>query len=168
MGEFPQVPRIVAIVAPHTSNWDFPVGVAVMFALDLRVHWFGKSSLFVWPFGVLLRALGGRPVQRAAPEGVVHEVSVAMREAPQMIVALAPEGTRKRVTHWRTGFYRIAEAAGAPILPVWLDWERREVGLAAPMTPSGNLTGDLRTLQALYHASMARRPEHFWVLENDT
>ena len=167
IGELPALPKFVIVVAPHTSNWDFPVGVAAMFALDLRVHWFGKHSLFRWPFGVALRALGGRPVQRDTPEGVVSEVVSLVRAVPQIIIALAPEGTRRRVTQWRTGFYRIAEGAGIPILPVWFDWSRREVGLGTPVWPAGDLECDVRALKALYHAGMARRPSNFWSGERE-
>ena len=162
VGDVPREPKFVIIVAPHTSNWDFIVGVLAMFALDLDIHWFGKHSLFRWPLGALLRRLGGRPVRRDTPEGVVAEVADAVRAAPDFILALAPEGTRRRVTQWRTGFYRIAERAGVPVVPVWLDWGRREVGIGKPMRPTGNLAADLRTLQALYRADMARRREGFW------
>ena len=132
-GELPPVPKFVAIVAPHTSNLDFFVGVAVMFALDADVHFFAKDTLFLGPFGAALRALGGRPVRRQAPEGVVAEVAAAVRESPQFILALAPEGTRSRVADWRTGFYRIAEAAEIPILAVWLDWD-------TPIRPTSSLS----------------------------
>ena len=160
-GELPPVPKFVAIVAPHTSNLDFFVGVAVMFALDADVHFFAKDTLFLGPFGAALRALGGRPVRRQAPEGVVAEVAAAVRESPQFILALAPEGTRSRVADWRTGFYRIAEAAEIPILPVWLDWGRREAGLGALVHPTGDLAGDLARLRALYRPEMARHPNGF-------
>ena len=96
-GDVPAEPKFVAIVAPHTSNWDFVIGVAAMFALDLRVRWLGKHTLFRWPLGWLLRALGGQPVRRDAPQGVVAEVADAIRAEPRFILALAPEGTRRRV-----------------------------------------------------------------------
>src|SRR5215475_11480886 len=85
-GRVPVEPRFVAIVAPHTSNWDFVVCVMAMFALDLRIHWLGKHSLFGWPIGTLLRALGGRPVRRDAAHGVVAEVADAIRAEPEFIL----------------------------------------------------------------------------------
>lgn len=161
-GGLPELPKYVIIVAPHTSNWDFPVGVAALFALDLEAHWFGKDSLFRAPMGSMLRLLGGRPVHRETPEGVVAEMAAMLRAEPQFILALAPEGTRKRVDQWRSGFYRIAEAAGVPIVPVWFDWSRREIGIGAPVQPSGDLACDLSALQALYRPEMARNPKGFW------
>jgi 1-acyl-sn-glycerol-3-phosphate acyltransferase len=161
-GTVPREPRFVVIVAPHTSNWDFIVGVFAMFALDLEIHWFGKDTLFRWPLGPVLRRLGGQPVRRDTPEGVVAEVSAAVRETPQFILALAPEGTRRRVDHWRTGFYRIAESAEVPIVPVWLDWSRREIGIGQPVHPTGDLVGQVSALRALYHPGMARHPDGFW------
>jgi len=161
-GELPELPKYIIIVAPHTSNWDFPVGVAALFALDLDAHWFGKDSLFREPMGTILRMFGGRPVRREMPEGVVAEMAAAVRAEPQFILALAPEGTRKRVDHWRTGFYRIAEATGVPIVPVWFDWSRREIGINPPIRVSGNLASDVAALQALYRPEMARNPKGFW------
>ena len=161
-GALPELPKYVIIVAPHTSNWDFPVGVAALFALDLEAHWFGKDSLFRAPMGTILRLLGGRPVHRETAEGVVAEMAAIVRAEPQFILALAPEGTRKRVDHWRSGFYRIAEAAGVPVVPVWFDWSRRDIGIGAPVRPSGHLASDLAALQALYRPEMARNPTGFW------
>ena len=162
VGEVPALPRFVAIVAPHTSNWDFFVGLATLYALDLEVRWLGKHTLFRGPLGGILRRLGGRPVRRSAPEGVVAEVSSAIRAEARFILALAPEGTRDRVAEWRTGFYHIAMAAGVPILPVWFDWSRREIGLGEPLRPTGDLAADLARLQAYYRPEMARYPERFW------
>jgi 1-acyl-sn-glycerol-3-phosphate acyltransferase len=162
VGEVPDIPKFVAIVAPHSSNWDFPVGVAVMFALDLRVHWFGKDSLFRGPAGAVLRALGGRPVKRDTAEGVVRQVAATLRSEPQFILALAPEGTRKRVARWRTGFYHIAQEARVPVVPVILDWSRREVGIGTPRWTTGDLVGEVNELQRGYRREMARYPSSFW------
>lgn len=162
-GRIPEVPRFVAVVAPHTSNWDFVIGVLVMFALDLRILWLGKDTLFSTPLGPLLRRIGGRPVKRDTPEGVVADVAQTLRAEPRFVFALAPEGTRKRVPQWRTGFYRVAEATGAPILPVWMDYSRREVGLGELVTPTGDLEADIARLQRLYRAEMGRFPEKYGI-----
>jgi 1-acyl-sn-glycerol-3-phosphate acyltransferase len=160
-GDVPDRPKFVAIVAPHTSNWDFPLGVLVMFALDLQVHWFGKDSLFRSPLGPLFRRLGGRPVHREVPEGVVDEMVAIIRREPAFILALAPEGTRKRVTRWRTGFYHIAERTDMPIVPVSFDWSRRIVTISPPMRPTGDLAADLAVLQQHYRREMARNPANY-------
>lgn len=161
VGDVPRLPKFVLVVAPHTSNWDFFVGVAAMFALDLEANWLGKASLFIEPAGTVLRWLGGRPVRRESPEGVVADVAALVRASPQFILALAPEGTRKRVDQWRTGFYRIAEATGMPIVPVWFDWSRREIGLGTLLAPTGDMNADLATLQRNYRAEMGRHPQNF-------
>lgn len=161
VGTLPELPKFVIIVAPHTSNWDFPVGVFAMFALDLRIHWFGKDTLFRSPLGWVFRRLDGRPVRRDAPEGVVSEMASIVRAEPQFLLAIAPEGTRKAVAQWRTGFYHIAHAAGVPIVPVWFDWSRREIGIATPMRTTGDVAADLATLQSLYRIEMARDPRGF-------
>ena len=158
----PELPKYIIVVAPHTSNWDFFVGVAALFALDLEAHWFGKDSLFRGPVGTVLRMLGGRPVHRETPEGVVAEMAAIVRAEPEFILALAPEGTRKRVEPWRTGFYRIAEAANVPVVAVWFDWSRREIGIQPPLRVTGNLAADVGALQALYRPEMARDPQGFW------
>lgn len=163
IGEVPAIPRFVAVVAPHTSNWDFVVGVLVMFALDLRVNWLGKDTLFATRLGPVLRSLGGRPVIRESHEGAVADIAAGLRQEERFILALAPEGTRRRVTQWRTGFYRIAEATGVPILPVWIDWTRHEVGLGAPVHPTGMLARDIAALQRCYRAEMGRFPEAYGV-----
>jgi 1-acyl-sn-glycerol-3-phosphate acyltransferase len=163
-GEIPRIPRFIVIVAPHTSNWDFPVGVFAMFALDLDAHWFGKDTLFWPPFGWILRRLGGRPVRRDSAEGVVAEMAKIVRAEPKFLLALAPEGTRKPVARWRSGFYRIAQAADVPIVPVWFDWSTRTIGIAAPFDVTGDLPRDMGLLRGMYRAEMGRYPSKFVVL----
>lgn len=160
-GRIPTEPKFVAIVAPHTSNWDFVVCVAAMFALRLRIQWFGKDSLFRWPFGWLLRALGGLPVRRDTAKGVVSEMADAIRAQPRFILALAPEGTRRHVDEWRTGFYHIAEQAGVPIVPVALDWGQREIAIGDPVRTAGDPAGEITRLRARYRVEMALHPEGF-------
>ncbi|HJV49339.1 MAG TPA: lysophospholipid acyltransferase family protein [Geothrix sp.] len=147
-GAFPEATKCVAIVAPHTSNWDFPLGVALVFAIELRVSWLGKHSLFKAPFRGFLRWLGGIPVDRRASHGVVEACVKTFEAAPGLILGLAPEGTRKGVSRWRTGFYQIAVGAGVPILPVAFDFAEHVIRLMPPFTPSGSLDQDLPLLQA--------------------
>jgi 1-acyl-sn-glycerol-3-phosphate acyltransferase len=149
-GTFPADPKCVLIVAPHTSNWDFPLGVAVVFAVELRVSWLGKHSMFRTPFKGFLRWLGGIPVNRSASHGVVRECVRAFDAAPALLLALAPEGTRKGVSQWKSGFYLIASHAGVPILPVGFDFREHVVRLMPLFHPSGNLELDLPRIQALF------------------
>jgi 1-acyl-sn-glycerol-3-phosphate acyltransferase len=158
-GEIPNARKLVIIVAPHTSNWDFVVGVAAKLALGLRVLWFGKDTLFRFPFGVLLRRLGGMPVDRAASHDVVPEIIEQFARRERLILGLAPEGTRKRVERWRTGFYHIAHGAKVPILPVALDWESRTLKILAPFMTTGDIDGDVRQLQGRFSGVSGRRPK---------
>ena len=161
VGEMPSLPKFIIIVAPHTSNWDFPLGVAAMFSLDLRIHWFGKDSLFRSPLGWAFRMIDGRPIRRESSEGVVAEVASIVRSEEQFLLALAPEGTRQHVAAWRSGFYHIAVEAGVPIVPVWFDWSTQRIGLEPPFYPTGDAHADIATLRSLYRAEMARNRSGF-------
>jgi 1-acyl-sn-glycerol-3-phosphate acyltransferase len=161
-GALPRVPRVVIVGAPHTSNWDFVVGAATMMALELDITWLGKHTLFHWPFGGLMRFLGGVPVDRNRVHGVVEGAVAAFRAAERRFVAIAPEGTRGRVAEWKSGFHRIAVAAGVPIFPVAFDYARRVVLLMPVYEPKGDFAADVAALKALYRPEMARYPENFW------
>jgi 1-acyl-sn-glycerol-3-phosphate acyltransferase len=160
-GEVPDVRKMVLIVAPHTSNWDFPVGLQAKFALRLGGTFIAKHTLFRWPLGILMRVLGGLPVDRSAAAGLTGEVVRALRGADRMTVILTPEGTRARVEQWKSGFYRIAHEAGVPILPVGFDYPRKVIFFAPLFHPTGNYEKDLRLLRAHYRPEMARRPENY-------
>jgi 1-acyl-sn-glycerol-3-phosphate acyltransferase len=156
--EIPDLPKFVAIAAPHSSNWDFIVGIAFVFALRLDARFIGKAELFRGPLGPLMRWLGGIPVDRNRPSGFVEETVAVFDAREQLIVALAPEGTRRPVEKWKTGFYRIALGAGVPIVPGYFDNGRRIVGLGPPFRPTGDLEADLAALRAFY-AKIPRRDQ---------
>jgi 1-acyl-sn-glycerol-3-phosphate acyltransferase len=159
--EIPDLPKAIFIVAPHTSNWDFPVGFAATLVMGLRCGFLGKHSLFRGPLGSFLRWAGGVPVDRQAAEGVVFRVAESFEKASQLMLAITPEGTRTRAERWKTGFHRIARAAEVPLIPVGLDWARRVIRFEPPFLPTDDLEGDLRTLRALFAPSMALRPDNF-------
>lgn len=159
-GALPPIPKFVIVVAPHTSNWDFPLGVLAKFALDLRAHWIGKHTLFRGPLGALMRALGGEPVDRAAPVGVVEQMAARIRAADEYVLALSPEGTRG-ARPWKTGFHRIALAADVPVVPAWIDYSRRIIGLGPCVALTGDQAADLARLAAHFHARMARHPAQY-------
>lgn len=149
-GGFPEQPKCVAIVVPHTSNWDFTLGIAVVFALELRVSWLGKHTLFKAPFKGFLRWMGGIPVDRAASHGVVGECVTAFKSVPALLLALAPEGTRKGISHWKSGFYQIAVRAGVPILPIGFDYGDHAIRFMPVFKPTGNHDADLKHLHGLF------------------
>jgi 1-acyl-sn-glycerol-3-phosphate acyltransferase len=155
-GEFPPVPKVVAIVAPHTSNWDFIVGITAVFALGLRPRYLGKHTLFNPWIGWLMRWLGGIPVVREAPQGLVAQAVDAIERIPKIFLAITPQGTRKG-THWKSGFYRIACDARVPILPIIFDGPHRRIRVLPPFTPSGEYEADLPKLLALYEGVQGLR-----------
>jgi 1-acyl-sn-glycerol-3-phosphate acyltransferase len=160
-GEIPNVPRCVLIVAPHTSNWDFVIGLAALLALDLRVTWLAKHQLFRWPLGALWPRLGGVPVDRSSPGGVVDQAAALLAPPRATFLAITPEGTRRKVERWKSGFWRIARAAGVPILPVAFDFRTRAIVFGELFTPTGDYAADLAALQAQFTAEMARNPKSY-------
>ena len=156
-GNIPNVPKLVVIAAPHTSNWDFIVGVAAKLALGLDAMWLGKDTLFSGPLGLVMRRLGGRPVDRSASHDVVKDVVEEFTRRERLVLAIAPEGTRKRVERWRTGFYHIAHAARVPIVPVGLNFGAREIQIGAPFTTTGDVDADIRALQQRFAGVRGRR-----------
>jgi 1-acyl-sn-glycerol-3-phosphate acyltransferase len=155
----PPGPRCVVIVYPHTSNWDFPVGYLAKLAIGLRAHWMGKDALFRWPVAGLLRRMGGIPVNRSAPGPLVEEMAAELRRRPRMVLALAPEGTRSRADHWRSGFYRLALTAGVPVGLAYVDWGARRVGLTTWVTFTGDEEADLALIRAGYAGKVGKLPD---------
>ena len=149
-GEFPDRRKLVAIVAPHTSNWDFLVGISAVWALGLRVRFLGKHTLFHPPLGWLMRWSGGIPVNREAPQRLVPQAVEAIREADAIVLAITPAGTRSSTRPWKSGFYHIAHAARVPILPVAFDGAHRTIRLLPPFETSGDYAREIPILRALY------------------
>ena len=149
-GEFPNEPKIVAIVAPHTSNWDFIIGISAVYALGLDVRFLGKHTLFQPPLGWLMRWFGGVPVNREAPQGLVPQAVEAISRANAMFLAITPAGTRSSTKPWKSGFYHIAHAAHVPILPIAFDGERRTIRLFPPVETSGDHALEVPKLRSLY------------------
>ncbi len=164
-GISPDLPQCVLIVAPHTSNWDFLFGIAAKWALGLRVRFVAKHTLFRFPLGFFMRGVGGMPVDRSASSGLVERVAAEFATGEPLYLVIAPEGTRKRVAHWRTGFHRVAVMAKVPVLPVALDYKARAIRLEPFYTPTGDYATDLTALRALYTPEMACRPESYAVPE---
>ncbi|HOC43663.1 MAG TPA: lysophospholipid acyltransferase family protein [Thermoanaerobaculales bacterium] len=155
-GNLPDVAKAVAIVVPHTSNWDFVLGILGVFAVGVQVSFLGKHTLFRPPFGGVMRWLGGIPVDRRSSKGAVEQIVTLFRDREQLVVGLSPEGTRKRVARWRTGFYHIAAGAGCPIVPIAFDWGSRTIRFGEPLLPSGDLDADLEVLRRFFANARGR------------
>jgi 1-acyl-sn-glycerol-3-phosphate acyltransferase len=157
-GGFPDRAKMVAIVAPHTSNWDFIVGISAVWALGLRVRFLAKHTLFRPPLGWLMRWSGGIPVNREAPQGFVPQAVEAIGKADAIFLAITPSGTRSSSKPWKSGFYHIAHAARVPILPVAFDGEHRTIRLLAPFETSGDYAREIPQLRALYDGIRGLKP----------
>jgi 1-acyl-sn-glycerol-3-phosphate acyltransferase len=160
-GSFPaNLKKYVVAVAPHTSNWDFVVGVAARSILRMqRAKFLGKSQLFKPPFGWFFRALGGYPVERTRSQDTVEQVAGIINSHDRFILAIAPEGTRKKVDKLRTGFYYIARKANIPIIPAGFDFARKRVVIGNPLHPTGDPQKDISELLTFYRGITGRNPE---------
>jgi 1-acyl-sn-glycerol-3-phosphate acyltransferase len=158
-GEEPPFPKFVAVGAPHTSNWDFMIFLAVVSHFKIPARVIGKSSLVRWPFGNLMRRLGIIPIDRDSAHGLVEQMVDEFEQSERMAVVIAPEGTRGAAKHWRSGFYRIAVAANVPIVMSFIDAENRIAGLGPTLHPSGEITSDMDQLRAFYSGIKGRHPE---------
>jgi 1-acyl-sn-glycerol-3-phosphate acyltransferase len=144
-------PKCVLIAAPHTSNWDLPYTLMVAFALQLNIHWMGKRQIFRWPFGGLMRWLGGIAVDRTQSTNLVAASAQALRQADGAVqLVVPPEGTRSQTRHWKTGFYWIAHEAGVPIVMAYMDYPRKLSGLGPVFMPTGDIAADMATIKAYY------------------
>lgn len=152
-------PKYVLIGAPHTSNWDFPLGMLGLIGLGITRNWVGKHTLFRPPIGWLMRALGGVPLDRTKRHNFVEQVVAAFDRSDEMVIALTPEGTRSYTPCWKTGFYYIALGAAVPIILGFIDYPRKRVGLGPVFRPSGNLDTDMERIRDFYADKTGRRPE---------
>jgi 1-acyl-sn-glycerol-3-phosphate acyltransferase len=157
-GQFPDLRKFVIIVAPHTSNWDFVVGLLCDHALDMDAVWLAKHTIFVGPFGRWLKSVGGIPVVRNASHNVVAQAAAEFAKRDQMVLAIAPEGTRKKVREWKSGYWHIARAAGVPIVPAGLDFARRAAIIGPPRWTTDSLSDDEAILKAFFEQITPRNP----------
>ena len=150
-------PRAVVIAYPHTSNWDFPMALIGLAALSLDIRWAGKDTLFAGWRGPLMRFLGGVPVNRRERTGFVSRVAEEIGRHERFHLAIAPEGTRSLTDGWKSGFYRIATAAGVPVILGTVDYGAREIGLLGTLTLSGDEAADIARIAAAYGGRQGKR-----------
>lgn len=162
-GELPDIPKYVLIVT-HTSNWDFIVGLTGWAILSrgfsvTKLSWIGKAEVFRGPLSTFLKWIGGVPIERSSRHNTVEQLIQAFRSREKLVIALAPEGTRKKVTYWKTGFYYIAQGAQVPIVLAFMDYKRKVVGIGPTMMPSGDIQTDMKVFRDFYSTIHARYPE---------
>jgi len=150
IGPLPVASKYIIIVAPHTSNWDLFYGAIVALALNLDANFMAKKELFRWPFGPLMEWLGGVPIDRTSSGHTVEQVVRRFKEKESFVLAIAPEGTRRKVKYWKSGFYHIAESARVPILLGFLDYARKTGGAGPLIMPTGDIDHDMQIISAFY------------------
>ncbi|EYF04377.1 1-acyl-sn-glycerol-3-phosphate acyltransferase [Chondromyces apiculatus] len=156
--EYPVTDKFVLIAAPHTTGWDLPFMLATSYAMRLPLSWMGKQELFRPPFGWALRVLGGIPIARGARKNRVGWAVEQFAQSPHLILAIPAEGTRGAVTHWKSGFYRIALGAGVPIGLGYLDFEKKTCGIGGFITPTGDVRADMDLIRAFYRDIRGKYP----------
>lgn len=154
----PKLPKFILVGAPHTSNWDFIYFAGAVQEMGITPRFIGKHSLFEWPMTRFMYDMGGMPINRAAPQGYVKSVIQAIEESDEIALVITPEGSRTTDGRWRSGFYHIANGAGIPIVPAWVDEEIGRAGFGEPITPSGDFLADLGRISAFYRRVMPECP----------
>jgi 1-acyl-sn-glycerol-3-phosphate acyltransferase len=154
------IKKAVIIAAPHTSWHDFYIGILLRSVLKVKTNFVGKKSLFTFPFGWFFRALGGTPVNRFSNENAVQQIVKIFNEKDEFRLGMSPEGTRKKVTKWRTGFYYIAKEANVPIIMFTLDFENKQNKISEPFYPTDDQQADFKFIHNFYKDIKGKIPEY--------
>ena len=149
-GRPPSARKFVVIAYPHTSNWDFPLGLSACIIFRMKIYWLGKDSLFRGPAGPIMKWLGGIPIDRSKAQDFVKQAIETFDQSDEMVIAVAPEGTRSAVKKWKTGFYHIATGAKVPIVPGYFDYANKELGFLESFYPGGDIDKDIPAIKAVY------------------
>lgn len=157
--QLPPLDRYVLIAYPHTSNWDFVLGMLAKWSLQLPLNWVAKHSIFRGPLRRLLIAMGGVPLNREKSSGFIEKNIELFRQRDKFILGLMPEGTRAKTRRWKTGFYHIAKGADVPIALAYMDYKHKKIGVAKLIYPSGDIHHDFALIKAFYADKRGYRPE---------
>jgi len=157
-GQLPDLPKFIVIFAPHTTNWDLPHMLAVTFAMGFRANWFGKREIFHWSCGWFFKWLGGIPIERRKNTNMVEHIVSEINSREQIVIEIAPEGTRSKAEYWKSGFYHIAHQTGIPIVMGYLDYARKAGGLGPVLHPSGDIHVDMQMIADFYKDVTPKHP----------
>ena len=160
-GPEPVPDKCVMIAAPHTSNWDFPITLAMARVSGVKINWLGKREMFAGPAAPIMRRLGGVPVDRSAPGGLVESLAKAFADTDRMVLVVPAEGTRSKTEYWKSGFYRIAEMANVPIVCAYVDMASRSGGFGPVIAPTGDLVADMDVMREFYADKTGIKPDRF-------
>ncbi len=155
----PRTSRYLLIGAPHTSNWDLLFMLLLMAAERIPIRWMGKDTLFKGLMGIFMRAIGGIPVNRRTRTRLVEQIATIFNQHEDMIIGIAPEGTRSKTTHWRSGFYYIALKANVPIVMAYIDFSSKLCGIGPSFIPSGDIHADFEIIREFYTGLKGKNPK---------
>ena len=161
MGLPSHIRKGVLVAAPHTSNWDFIVGLAGLFVMKTKLRYLIKKEVWVFPFSIFLKWSGGIPVDRSQPNQLTDDLIALLNNSEELFLLFPPEGTRSRVKKWKTGFYRVAIDTKQPLVLGYLDFKRKEGGYEEYFVPSGDLHADLEKMEKYYDGIVGKHPEKF-------
>ena len=160
VSELDKFPKCILIGAPHTSNWDFPLTLLSFWAMEVKFSWVAKHTIFVGPLDYLFRKMGGIPVNRNVRTGFLKSMVTSFNGSDELILAIAPEGTRRKTDHWKAGFYNIAVKADVDICLGYIDYPKKTVGLGPLLKPSGDVVADFDRLSDFYQDKTGKYPEN--------
>jgi len=154
------IKKAVIIAAPHTSYHDFFIGLYLRKITGVKTNFIGKKELFRWPFHYYFKAIGGRPIDRTSGQNKVEAISKLFKDENEFRLTLAPEGTRKKVEQWRTGFYYIAKTAKVPIIMFTLDFQNKQNRVSEPFYPTDNIEDDFKVIRSFYNGVVGKVPKY--------
>ena len=160
-GCVPNLKKFIVAGAPHTSNWDFVIAMAVVMAFDIKANWLAKHTIFVFPFKGLFNALGGIPLDRDNTKGVAEQIADKIRASDQLVIGIMPEGTRSKVEKWKSGFLRIARAADCPVLLASLDFKHKRIRFGDLIEAREDTDQQLLEIKDYYSQFQPKYPEKF-------
>lgn len=152
--------KFVAIAAPHTSNWDFPLTILAARAANSKISWMGKHSMFRPPYGWFFRKIGGIPIHRDGGKNHIEQMADLFNRSDHLILSLTPEGTRGKTDHWKTGFHSIARAANVPVVMVKLDYGKKQIGIGGMFHPGDDIESDFELIREYYKDIRGKNPEN--------
>lgn len=158
IGDLSSIDKAVAIGAFHTSNWDGIFGFPLAFVMNINFRILAKASLFRPPFGAVMRAVGAVPIDRSSPQNLVEQSIALFEQYDNLVLVLAPEGTRKYAPYWKTGFYHIALGAGVPLVLAYIDYAKKEIGVGKIFQPSGDIDADMALIREFYAGVTPKKP----------
>jgi 1-acyl-sn-glycerol-3-phosphate acyltransferase len=163
-GEFPDIKKSIVVMAPHTSNWDFVIGKLYLSAMGISNNTLMKKEMFVFPLNILMSSLGAIPVDRKNKKNsMVQQVASIIESREKCNIFIAAEGTRKRKTRWKKGFYHIAKKAKVPIVTSFVDYKKKEVGIIRVLSDTSTVESTMMELSSVYKDIQAKFPENFTV-----